>query len=144
MGGAASTIARVTEGVLTGGASELIPKNTVVGKALGAFNAAQPVNVAARSVAGFQTLANAPRDAANMMAQQQREQQAQAAAAEQRLLQQPRQIAPDNFLSTKNKMLQNMRLGLFASLPGSGGAPPPVLSAPSLTGNGPGKVKLGS
>jgi len=58
------------------------------------------------------------------------------------LLQQPKQVSPDNFLATKAKELANLRLGLASTITG-GGAGGAVLSSPSLTGNGPGKVKLG-
>ena len=71
-------------------------------------------------------------------------QAAQAANLEQLTLQQPKNISPDNFLASKTNALANLRLGLASTITGAGGAPSPVLSAPSLTGNGPGKTKLGS
>lgn len=101
------------------------------------------VGAAYRSVKGFQTMQNAPRDAATQMSQAQAEQSRQAAAMQQKLLTQPKQIAPDDFLATRNKLLQNMRLGLASTISGASGAPSPVLSAPSLSA-GAGKTKLGA
>ena len=72
------------------------------------------------------------------------EQAAQAAQLEQLTLQQPKSISPDNFLSNKANALANLRLGLASTITGAGGAPSAVLSAPALTGSGPGKNKLGS
>ncbi len=71
------------------------------------------------------------------------EQATQAAGLQAQLLQQPKQISPDNFLATKNRMLNNMRLGLASTITSGAGTPSPVLSAPALTG-APGKKTLGS
>ncbi len=71
------------------------------------------------------------------------EQAAQTASLNQQLLEQPKQISPDNFLATKNRLLNNMRLGLASTITSGAGTPSPVLSAPALTG-APGKKTLGS
>lgn len=98
--------------------------------------------------AGAPTALTAPGRAAdsasNNLAEAQKTQAAQAAQLETLTLQQPKNISPDNFLASKTNALANLRLGLASTITGAGGAPSPVLSAPSLTGNGPGKTKLGS
>lgn len=71
------------------------------------------------------------------------QQQAQAAGLQQTLLTQPKTISPDNFLATKASQLANLRLGLASTVTGAGGAPGAVLGSTSLTGSGPGKLKLG-
>jgi hypothetical protein len=81
--------------------------------------------------------------ASGEMQQFEREQAAQAATLQNELLQAPKQIAPDNFLATQASQLAKLRLGLASTITtGAGGAPPPVLSAPSLTAGG-GKTKTG-
>lgn len=67
----------------------------------------------------------------------------QAAALQAQLLNQPKQISPDNFLAMKNKMLTSMRLGLASTMTAGAGTPSPVLSTPALLGAN-GKNKLGS
>lgn len=71
------------------------------------------------------------------------DQASQAASLEQKILEQPKQISPDNFLANKNRMLKNMRLGLASTITNGAGTPSPVLSAPSLSGSM-GNNKLGS
>lgn len=97
---------------------------------------------------GLPTAVTAPGRAADSasksLADAENNQAAQAAQLEQLTLQQPKNISPDNFLASKTNALANLRLGLASTITGAGGAPSPVLSAPSLTGNGPGKTKLGS
>lgn len=82
-------------------------------------------------------------NAASNMKTANAEQAAKAAGLQQQLLEQPKQISPDNFLAQKNRLLANMRLGLASTITGSGGSPSPVLSAPALTG-AVGKTKLGA
>lgn len=151
MGGAANTAQRVATGVATLGASELpgaagnAARNLALPISLtNPLGAAYGAAAATRMGAGIQTLANAPRDAQRAAEAAQQEQSRQAAALQDKLLQQPKQIAPDNFLAMKNKMLLALRGGMAGNLPAAGGAPSAVLSAPSLTGNGGGKPRLGS
>lgn len=142
MGGAASNawkdVSKSVEGI------------PVVGKAANALLQVSPpgwVSNAAgmvdRSVQGYKTLQNAPRDAAAAADAASRRQADQAADVQKNLLLQPKQITPDNFLASKAAQLANLRLGLASTMTGAGGAPGAVLSAPSLTGNYPGKAKLG-
>ncbi len=84
------------------------------------------------------------KNAASNMQTANAEQAQKAAELTTTLLEQPKQISPDNFLATKTRMLANMRLGLASTITGAGGgAPAPTLSAPALTG-ATGKNKLGS
>ena len=70
------------------------------------------------------------------------EQRTEAAAMQKTLLEQPKNISPDNFLANKASQLANLRLGLASTVTGMPGVPSPVLSSPSLTAGG-GKTKLG-
>lgn len=90
---------------------------------------------------GLNDIGGAANAASNMKTASQ-EQAAQAAGLQQTLLEQPKQISPDNFLANKNRMLNNMRLGLASTITSGAGTPSPVLSAPALSGNG--KKTLGS
>lgn len=63
----------------------------------------------------------------------------QAATLQNTLLQRPKDITPDNFLSTKAAQLANLRLGLASTITSPGA----TLSSPSLNANSPGKTKLG-
>lgn len=120
----------------------------VIGKATSnALNYANPAGLAInavkatdRSIQGVKTMQNAPRDAANAAAATAKTQNDLAASAEAKLALQPKKVASDDFLANKNRMLQNMRLGLMSSVGGNAGAASPSLSAPSLTG----KSKLGA
>jgi hypothetical protein len=69
----------------------------------------------------------------------------QSQALQTQLNQQPKAIAPDNFLAVKAGQLANLRLGLASTITGSGsgGVPSPVLSWNSLQPGG-GKNKLGT
>ena len=69
-------------------------------------------------------------------------QAAQAADIKNTLLTQPKNITPDNFLANKASQLAGLRLGLAGTI-SSGGAPGATLGSTSLTGNYPGKPKLG-
>lgn len=71
------------------------------------------------------------------------DQRASAAAANNTLLTQPKNITPDNFLANKASQLASLRLGLAGTVTGAGGTPGAVLGSTSLTGNYPGKQKLG-
>ena len=150
MGGAANNIQRGITALGTFGASELgnIPGTGKIGRNIG--NAAKnsqalsaptfAASAGIRSGAGARTIANAPKEAAKIAADSASEQSRLASEATARMAIQPKKTASDNFLSNKNKMLQNMRLGLMSSVGGSTGAVSPSLAAPSLGG----KSKLGS
>lgn len=150
MGGAANDVQRGLTAAATFGGSELgnIPGTGKVGQSvsrvsrnLAISNATQYGAAAAvRAGAGARTIANAPKDAADAAAAAQREQNRLAAEAEAKMKIQPKKVASDDFLANKNRMLQNMRLGLMSSVGGTAGAAAPSLSAPSLTG----KSKLGA
>ena len=71
------------------------------------------------------------------------QQQAQTEVIRQNLLQKPKLISPDNFLTTKASQLARLRLGLASTTTAKSGVPPPTLSAPALVGSGAGKSKLG-
>ncbi len=144
MGGAASDAWKdVSKGI------EGIP---VIGKGLNAaLQVATPVgwlgNAVAgtdRGIQGYKTLQNAPRDAAASASAASRDQAAKAADIQRNLLLQPKKVTPDNFLANKASQLANLRLGMASTITGAGGAPDATLSAPSLSGNYPGKTKLGS
>lgn len=150
MGGAANDIQRGLTAASTFGLSEAgsIPGSGKIGQNVGnaaknfAVTNANQYALAAgvRAGAGARTIANAPKDAANATAAALAEQNRLAAEAEAKMKLQPKKTASDDFLANKNKMLQNMRLGLMSSVGGTAGAAAPSLSAPSLTG----KSKLGA
>ncbi len=153
MGGAANDVQRGLTGLSTFGLSEVgnlktgdknIDKGTGqvsnASRNAAVLSPTYSLSAAARAGAGAQTLANAPKDAARMAAAAQKTQSDAAAAAERSLALQPKNTPSDNFLATKNRTLQNMRLGLQSSVGGSAGAATPSLSAPSLSG----RSKLGS
>lgn len=71
------------------------------------------------------------------------QQQAQATQLQNQLLQQPKNISPDNFLATKASQLARLRLGMASTITGAGGAPSAVLTSPSLNAASAGKSKLG-
>lgn len=149
MGGAANDVQRGLTAASTFGLSEAgsIPGTGKIGRQVSnasknaaVFTPGYLVAAGVRSAAGAQTLQNAPRDAARASAAAMSEQNRLAAEAEKKLALQPKKTASDDFLANKNKMLQNMRLGLMSSVGGTAGAAAPSLSAPSLTG----KSKLGA
>ena len=93
---------------------------------------------------GMENSAQQATNTKNAASDAQKIQTAQAAQLQNTLLTQPKNVTPDNFLATKSAQLANLRLGLASTITGAGGAPSPVLGAPSLTGNYPGKAKLGA
>jgi hypothetical protein len=62
----------------------------------------------------------------------------QSAALQKQILSQPKQVASDNFLSTKNAQMNKLRMGLGSTITGAG------LSTPTLLGGSGGKTKLGA
>lgn len=132
MGSAGKTIAKVAEDAVTavslGGAT--IPLDFAKG---GAF---QGIKNAFTDIGGAKYAAG--EESAAISAQT-----AQSTILQNQLLEQPKQISPDNFLATKTAQLANLKLGLASTVTGAAGAPSPVLSSTSLTANGAGKTKLG-
>jgi hypothetical protein len=113
------------------------------GIALAPFTGVTSLLASGAATGAFNDIGGAKNAASNMQTAES-EQAGQAAALETLTLQQPKTISPDNFLASKTNALANLRLGLASTVTGAGGAPSAVLSAPSLTGSGPGKNKLGS
>ncbi len=121
----------------------------VIGTALTNFNKYSPFTglgtVAADIDRSVQDPGGAKNTASNALTAQNdasTRQQAQAAQLQQTLLTQPKNISPDNFLASKTAQLAGLKLGLASTITG-GGNTSGVLSYPSLSGTGPGKLKLG-
>ena len=121
-------------------------------------SASQAVNIASVALAPFtmgtsllaipaksayqQTLASRNQRAAQATDVQRQQEESQR--RQMQLLQQPKQVAPQDFLAMREKQLRTMKIGLASTISGAGGAPAPTLSAPSLTPTGQGKSKMGA
>ncbi len=121
-----------------------------LGSIFGASSAVNPIawvptayNDIARSVNDPGGAKNTASNAATAQSESEIRQSGQAASLQQTLLTQPKNITPDNFLATKSAQLANLRLGLASTITGASGTPGAVLGSTSLSGNGPGKTKLG-
>lgn len=122
----------------------------IIGKAADALLRITPVGVAMNVAADIDRSVTDPGGAKNTASNAQTaqnqaltDQQTQAASLQKTLLTQPKNITPDNFLANKAAQLAGLRLGIAGTVTGAGGAPGPILGSTSLTGNYPGKVKLG-
>ncbi len=121
------------------------PVNDAIGVGLAPFTAGTSLALLNRkgSVLDSMNDIGGAANAASNAKTAQSEQASQSAALQTQLLEQPKQISPDNFLATKTRMLANMRLGLASTITGGAGTPSPVLSTPALSGAS-GKKTLGS
>ena len=104
------------------------------------LNGAADIDRSVQDPGGAKNTASNALTAQNQALSQQR---GDAAALNNTLLTQPKNITPDNFLANKASQLANLKLGLAGTMTGAGGAPGAVLGSTSLTGNYPGKQKLG-
>lgn len=141
MGGAA----KVATDVGTLGLDRVGGPAADIGKAFSWINpvgwASNAVAITGRTVAGLNTPAKTIADSMSVL---QGQQLAAAQKAEQDMLQQPRQVAPDNFLEAKSRAISGLRAGILSTITGAGGTPSPLVYSPALAGAGPGKTKLGA
>lgn len=91
---------------------------------------------------GMQSSAQAATNSRNAADDASRNQRINAADASRKLLERPKNINSDSFLAMKAKQLAQLRMGM-GNAASSQSAPEASLSAPTLTGQYPGKKKLG-
>lgn len=92
---------------------------------------------------GMQSSSQAAGNASRAAGDAQKIQTEQASGLQRTMLQQPKQITPDNFLAMKSNQLANLRLGIASTISGASGSSAPTLGSTSLTGNNPGKTRFG-
>ena len=139
--GGSTDFSRIARGIGTFGLSE-VPGVSGIAQNLSFLSPTYGLAAGLRTVGGFQTMQRAPGEAARQLAKAEQNQADQAAQMNRNLLQQPKVIAPDNFLATKASQLAKLRLGLASTM--TIGSPSATLSVPSLQAAGTGKNKLGA